>query len=78
MAQDAKVANRIGRLAEAAQDGRMDDAAFLQAVEEAALSLPELFDPTQAEALGKDLEAAMGTAALQGARDALRDNKTDA
>ncbi len=62
----------IDRLAEAAQGDRMSDADFLQAVEEAALSLPELFDPKQAEALGKDLEAAMGTAALQGARDALK------
>lgn len=67
----------IDRLAAAAQGDRMSDAEFLQAVEEAALSLPELFDPKQAEALGKDLEAAMGTAALQGARDALRSQKPE-
>lgn len=67
----------IDRLAEAAQGDRMSDAEFLQAIEDAALSLPELFDPKQAEALGKELEAAMGTAALQGARDAMRGKKPE-
>lgn len=62
----------IERLAAQSQDSRVDDAELLQMVEQAALSLPELFDPKQAEALGKELEAAMGAAALQGARDAMR------
>lgn len=68
----------IDRLAARARDGRMSDADFLQLIEEAALSLPELFDPAQAEALAKELEAAMGTAAVQGARDTIRTLKQNA
>jgi phage gp29-like protein len=64
----------IDRLAAASRDARMDDAAFLQLVEEAAESLPELFDPAQAAELADELEAALGTAVLQGTRDALREN----
>jgi phage gp29-like protein len=63
----------IERLASGVQDGGITDAEWLQLVEEAALSLPELFDPQTAEDLAADLEAAMGTAVLQGARDAIRD-----
>lgn len=52
--------------------GRIDDAQFLQLVEEAAEMLPELFDPEEAASLARDLEGAMGTAALIGLRDSLR------
>jgi phage gp29-like protein len=58
----------ITKLAGTVQDGRTSDADWLQLVEEAALSLPEFFDPAEAEELSKQLEAAMGTAVLQGAR----------
>lgn len=62
----------IDDLADRSQDARIDDAAFLQLVEDAAMTLPELFDPALAAELGRQLEAAMGTAALQGVRDVLR------
>lgn len=53
------------------QDPGMSDAAFLQFVENAAATFPELFDPASAQTLAADLEGAMGTAALSGAREAL-------
>jgi phage gp29-like protein len=54
----------------------MDDAAWLQWVEEAAESLPELIAAEDTAALARELEAAMGTAVLIGTRDALRGQKT--
>jgi hypothetical protein len=36
------------------------------------MDLPELFDPELADELAADLEAAMGTAVLQGVRDTLK------
>jgi phage gp29-like protein len=59
------------------QDGGMDDATWLQFVESAAESLPELFDPAEADALAQELEAAMGTAVLIGTRDGLRRGQTE-
>lgn len=67
----------IDRIAAASQAGRMSDAEFLQAVEEAALALPEFFDPAHADELAADLEAAMGSAVLQGARDSLRETNPE-
>lgn len=52
--------------------GEMDYDAFLDFVEDAALSLPEFFDPAFAGDLANELEAAMGTGAVTGIRDALR------
>jgi len=60
------------------QERRTSDAEWLDLVEEAALSLPELFDPAQADELAADLSAAMGAATLQGIRDALRESKSPA
>lgn len=65
----------ITQLAGTVQDAGTSDSDWLQLVEDAALELPELFDPADAEELAKQLEAAMGTAVLQGTRDALRENK---
>ncbi len=65
----------IARLAEQSRDARISDADFLRLAEEAAASFPELYDATEADKLAKELEAAMGTATAQGARDALRENK---
>lgn len=64
----APLADLIGGL----QSNGNDDAAWLQFVEEAAGTFPELFDPADAEALAADLNAAMGTAAVIGTRDQLR------
>jgi len=66
----------MARLAEASRDARVNDADFLRLAEEAAESFPELFDDKATEELAKQLEAAMGTAAAQGARDALRESKS--
>jgi len=65
----------IDRVAGAVQGGGISDSEWLQAVEDAALSLPELFDPATAGELASDLEAAMGAAVLQGTRDAIREHK---
>lgn len=58
------------------QAAGMDDAAWLQFISDAAETFPELFDPADAVALAADLEAAMGTAALTGVRDAIRTKQT--
>lgn len=68
----APLSERIGEL----QGGGMDDATWLQFVEDAAETFPELFDPAEAEALAKDLEAAMGTAVLIGVRDQIQESRT--
>jgi phage gp29-like protein len=67
-----EVLEPIDELLAGLQGEGMDDAAWLQFVEDAAESLPELFDVEQAAALAAELEAAMGTAALIGVRDGLR------
>jgi len=61
----------IQRLASSVQDGSTTDAEWLQFVESAAMDLPELFDPELADELAADLEAAMGTAVIQGVRETL-------
>jgi len=66
----------IEQLAASLQAGGTSDSEWLQLVEEAAESLPELFDPSAADELAAALEAAMGTAVLQGARDAIREHKS--
>jgi phage gp29-like protein len=62
----------ISGLAGRSQEAGIDDATWLQFVEDAAETFPELFDPADAEALAADLEAAMGTAVLIGTRDGIR------
>jgi phage gp29-like protein len=63
-------------LASRVQDDGITDADFLQLVEDAAESFPELIDSAAVGDLAKALQAGMGTAAVQGARDAIRDAKT--
>jgi len=60
-------------LASRVQDDGLTDADFLQLVEDAADTFPELIDRKGAADLAKTLAAGMGTAALQGAREAIRD-----
>ncbi len=59
-------------LAGRSQDGDITDADFLQLIEDAADSFPELIGTGAVATLAKELEAAMGTAALQGTRDAIK------
>lgn len=68
----APISDLIGGL----QGEGMDDATWLQFVEDAAETFPELFDPADAEALAKDLEAAMGTAVLIGVRSQIQESRT--
>jgi phage gp29-like protein len=62
----------IRDLASRVQDDGTSDADWLQLVEDAALSFPDLIDPADTEELAKQLTAAMGTAVLQGARAGLQ------
>lgn len=71
----AEVLSPLGDLIAGLQDEGMDDATWLQFVEDAAEIFPELFDPADAEALAADLEAAMGTAVLQGVRDKIKESR---
>ena len=66
----------ISDLIDGLQGEGMDDATWLQFVEDAAETFPELFDPADAEALAKDLEAAMGTAVLIGVRSQIQESRT--
>jgi hypothetical protein len=63
----APVAPVFNRLVELAQDGRVTDEAFVEAIHDAALALPELFDRMGTEDLAEALEAAMGAATVNGA-----------
>jgi phage gp29-like protein len=65
----------ITDLASRVQDDGISDADFLQLVEDAAETFPELIDSTAIGDLAEQLRAGMGTAAVQGARDAIRDAK---
>lgn len=64
--------DKIADLADRAEGSGIDDATWLRFVEDAAETFPELFDPADADALAADLNAAMGTAALIGIRDEIR------
>lgn len=59
-----------------AADGELDYEAFLDFVEDAALSLPEFFDPAFAGELADELEGAMGTGAVRGIRESVRNQPT--
>lgn len=50
-----------------AQDEKITDADFIQAVEAASKSMPELFSKLDTDALADAMEAAMGAAAINGA-----------
>ncbi len=68
------ISGLIDGLASASQTPGMSDAEFLQFVEAAAATLPELFDPAAAMELSNELEAAMGTAVLNGVRSSIPPN----
>ncbi|RFC46906.1 MAG: Mu-like prophage protein gp29/Mu-like prophage protein gp29 [Verrucomicrobia bacterium] len=68
------ISGLIDGLASASQTPGMSDAEFLQFVENAAATLPELFDPAAAMELSNELEAAMGTAVLNGVRSSIHPN----
>ena len=70
----APIAPALQRLRTQAANPATSDAAFLALAEDVARELPELLDPVRTDALAKDLQAAMGTAATQGARDALKES----
>lgn len=53
------------------QEGSMTDAEWLQAVTAAAEKVPDLFDPARAAELADLFEAAMGAAALEGAKQTI-------
>lgn len=57
------------------QGPEMDDAAWLQFVEEAAAEIPELFAVEDTQALADALEAAMGTAVLRGVREQIQESQ---
>ena len=59
----------------AAEGAVLSPAGFLDLIEAAANRLPEFFSPALAIDLAEALEAAMGTAALTGVRDMIREAK---
>jgi len=67
----------LGDLARAAEDDELTGAEWLAFVEDAALSLPEFFDPALADDLARDMEDALGMAVVRGAREGLRDQKPE-
>lgn len=67
----APIRRELDTLQARAADG-LTDAEFLDFTEKAALSLPELFAGLDRAALADELEAAMGTAVIQGVTTALR------
>ena len=66
------ISGLIDGIAESSQTASMTDAEFLQFVENAAATLPELFDPADSKALADELEGAMGTAVLNGVRASIQ------
>lgn len=62
----------FARLIALAQSDRVSDDDFIQALERAALEMPELFDRMDTKALQDAMEAAMGAAVVNGALDASR------
>jgi phage gp29-like protein len=65
----------ITQLAGQAANGTVSDQEWLAMIETAAAMMPEVFDGDQNSELARELEGAMGTAVLIGARDALRESK---
>lgn len=62
----------FARLAAKAEDQSLSDEDFLALVTAAAKQLPELVGPDMADDLAQELEAAMGTATLNGMRKAMQ------
>lgn len=65
----------FAKLSEKAESDKLTNEDFLALMEAAAKELPELFSQSMASDLATELEAAMGTATLNGMRSALRTNK---
>lgn len=65
----------FAKLSEKAESDKLTNEDFLALMEAAAKELPELFSKSMASDLATELEAAMGTATLNGMRSALRTNK---
>jgi phage gp29-like protein len=63
------------KLVQAAQDGSVSDAEFVQALEAAYREMPELFDKLDHDALAEALEASMGAACVNGAVQGYLDRK---
>jgi hypothetical protein len=61
----------LAKLAAGVQDGGMTDAEWLQGFDALAAALPEFFDARYAADMAEELEAAMGTAVLNGIRQTL-------
>jgi phage gp29-like protein len=61
----------LAKLAAGVQDGGMTDAEWLQGFDALAAALPEFFDARYAADMAEELEAAMGTAVLQGVRQSI-------
>ena len=60
------------RMADLAADDSITESEFLDAIEDLALGMPELFDIDGAALLAEALEKSMGTGAVQGIRESLR------
>jgi phage gp29-like protein len=65
----------FAKLSKKAESEKLTDDDFLALMEAAVKELPELFSDTMAADLASELEAAMGTATLNGMRAALREAK---
>ncbi|MGJ8674056.1 phage portal protein family protein [Rubritalea sp.] len=69
------VAEVLQDLEKAAADEDLDYEGFLDAADELVLTLPEYFEPSNTALLVEALEAAMGTAAVQGVRESLTNDE---
>ena len=65
----APLTEEIDRLARLAKSGKLSDAEFTTFIERAAKTLPDLFNDLKPDALSASIEAALGTAVLEGVRD---------
>ena len=74
----APISSLIDRLASSAQDIGTTDADWLQFVQDATDTFPELFDPADSQSLANELEGAMGTAVLNGVRESIQQQSTKA
>lgn len=71
----APLSEEIDRLARLARNDRISDADFTKFVQAANSRLPELFTDLNPEVLADSLEASLGTAAVEGLREAIAEEK---
>lgn len=62
----------LAEIVEKAESGELDEDALARYIEQAARRVPELFGEMDLDAFARLLEGVMGTAAVEGVRDALR------